>query len=92
MGFWPVSVVMLRPLRSGRGLPRKEYVVEKLCGREKTEQGVEDARDMYISEVSEWPPGHMGCHGTYPKAGEDHEEMFQVTYSDHSMGIDKCTS
>lgn len=53
---------------------------------------MEDARDMYISEVSEWPPGHMGCHGTYPKAGEDYEEMFQVTYSDHSLGIDKCTS
>ena len=65
--------MMLQLLRGKRGLPREEYTVFKLCRRWKTKEGVEDARDMarnmHISEVNEWPPDHMGCHGTYQKTG-----------------------
>lgn len=65
-----------------------------LCGMEKTEEGVEDAKDMCSSEVNEWPPGHMGCHGEYQKAREEigAKGTCSIDVSAHSMGIDKCTS
>lgn len=43
----------------------------KALSEGESKEGVEDARDiardMHISEVNEWLPDHIGCHGTYQK-------------------------